>query len=175
MSSFYVGYCMKWFYLLFAFSIISCQAQTSPISKNNTSMDKSSQIPKVVKTDEEWKQILDPEAYRVLRQSGTEYPNTGKFNLFDEPGKYFCKGCNEYLFSSNQKFGSSCGWPSFYDVQEGAIEYIEDRSLGMYRVEVRCSSCRGHLGHVFEDGPRDKTGKRYCINSAALNFVPIKQ
>ena len=138
-------------------------------------MENNSKTDKVVKTDAEWKQILDPEAFRVLRQSGTEYPGTGKYNLMDEPGKYYCKGCNTYLFSSDQKFGSSCGWPSFYDVQEGAIDYITDNTLGMRRVEVRCAKCGGHLGHVFEDGPRDKTGKRYCINSAALNFVPIKK
>lgn len=166
---------MKWFYLLFTFSIFSCQAQTTTIPNKKTSMENSSQNNKVVKTDEEWKQQLDPEAYRVLRQSGTEYPGTGKYNLMDEPGKYYCKGCDSYLFSSDQKFGSSCGWPSFYDVQEGAIDYIADNTLGMRRVEVRCSKCGGHLGHVFEDGPRDKTGKRYCINSAALNFVPIKK
>jgi peptide-methionine (R)-S-oxide reductase len=166
---------MKWFYLLFTFSILSCQAQTSALPNQKNSMENNSKTDKVVKTDAEWKQILDPEAFRVLRQSGTEYPGTGKYNLMDEPGKYYCKGCNTYLFSSDQKFGSSCGWPSFYDVQEGAIDYITDNTLGMRRVEVRCAKCGGHLGHVFEDGPRDKTGKRYCINSAALNFVPIKK
>mgnify|MGYP000861189552 CR=1 FL=1 len=166
---------MKWFYLLFTFSILSCQAQTSALPNQKKSMENNSKTDKVVKTDAEWKQILDPEAFRVLRQSGTEYPGTGKYNLMDEPGKYYCKGCNTYLFSSDQKFGSSCGWPSFYDVQEGAIDYITDNTLGMRRVEVRCAKCGGHLGHVFEDGPRDKTGKRYCINSAALNFVPIKK
>ena len=166
---------MKWFYLLFTFSILSCQAQTSALPNQKKSMENNSKTEKDVKTDAEWKQILDPEAFRVLRQSGTEYPGTGKYNLMDEPGKYYCKGCNTYLFSSDQKFGSSCGWPSFYDVQEGAIDYITDNTLGMRRVEVRCAKCGGHLGHVFEDGPRDKTGKRYCINSAALNFVPIKK
>jgi peptide-methionine (R)-S-oxide reductase len=166
---------MKWFYLLFTFSILSCQAQTSALPNQKNSMENNFKTDKVVKTDAEWKQILDPEAFRVLRQSGTEYPGTGKYNLMDEPGKYYCKGCNTYLFSSDQKFGSSCGWPSFYDVQEGAIDYITDNTLGMRRVEVRCAKCGGHLGHVFEDGPRDKTGKRYCINSAALNFVPIKK
>jgi peptide-methionine (R)-S-oxide reductase len=166
---------MKWFYLLFTFSILSCQAQTSALPNQKKSMENNSKTDKVVKTDAEWKQILDPEAFRVLRQSGTEYPGTGKYNLMDEPGKYYCKGCNTYLFSSDQKFGSSCGWPSFYDVQEGAIDYITDNTLGMRRVEVRCAKCGGHLGHVFEDGPRDKTGKRYCINSVALNFVPIKK
>jgi peptide-methionine (R)-S-oxide reductase len=115
---------MKWFYLLFTFSILSCQAQTSALPNQKKSMENNSKTDKVVKTDAEWKQILDPEAFRVLRQSGTEYPGTGKYNLMDEPGKYYCKGCNTYLFSSDQKFGSSCGWPSFYDVQEGAIDYI---------------------------------------------------
>lgn len=141
--------------------------------KQNTIM--SNIQPKVVKTDEEWREILDPESYRVLRQDGTEYPNTGQYNIFDEVGKYYCKGCGSYLFSSDEKFASTCGWPSFFDVQPEAVQYVEDLSHGMRRVEVRCTQCDGHLGHVFEDGPRDKTGLRYCINSVALNFEPIKK
>lgn len=131
--------------------------------------------PKVVKTNAEWQQILDPESFRVLRLSGTEYPYSGKYDKFYEPGKYFCKGCNAYLFSSDTKYNSGCGWPAFYDVQKDAITYIEDNTHGMKRVEVRCATCDGHLGHVFEDGPRDKTGLRYCINSVAMEFEPIEK
>lgn len=131
--------------------------------------------PKVVKTDDEWQQILGPDAFRILRLSGTEYPYSGKYDKFYEPGKYYCRGCHAYLFSSDTKYNSGCGWPAFYDVQEGAVRYIEDLSHGMRRVEVRCATCDGHLGHVFEDGPRDKTGLRYCINSVAMVFEPIEK
>ena len=127
---------------------------------------------KVKKTASEWKAQLDPESYHVLREQGTEYPGSGKYFNFFEPGKYYCKACGAYLFSSEEKFHSSCGWPSFYDVRSGALRYIQDNSLGMKRIEVRCANCDGHLGHVFEDGPRDKTGLRYCINSVALTFIP---
>lgn len=127
--------------------------------------------PKVNKSEKEWQQFLDPESFRVLRQSGTEHPYTGKYDKFYESGKYYCKGCHTYLFSSDTKYNSGCGWPAFYDVQKDAIKTIEDRSHGMRRVEVRCAVCDGHLGHVFEDGPRDKTGLRYCINSASMEFV----
>ncbi|MCO5249074.1 MAG: peptide-methionine (R)-S-oxide reductase MsrB [Chitinophagales bacterium] len=138
-------------------------------------MNDSSKTPQVVKSDEEWKAQLDPESYYVLRQAGTEMPHTGKYYNFFDGGKYYCKACGAYLFSSDQKFHSSCGWPSFYDVQKGAIKYIEDNSHGMRRIETRCANCDSHLGHVFDDGPLDKTGLRYCINSVSLTFKPEKQ
>lgn len=117
-----------------------------------------------------WKEKLTPEQYRVLREKGTEAPFTGKFNDNFETGMYECAACGQELFSSDTKFHSDCGWPSFDRSLEGNVEFVDDYSHGMHRVEVLCKNCGGHLGHVFDDGPQDTTGKRFCINSAALNF-----
>lgn len=122
------------------------------------------------KSDEYWKEKLDPEQYSVLREKGTEAPFTGKFNNNFESGMYECAACGQGLFSSDTKFHSDCGWPSFDRSLEGNVEFIEDTSHGMQRVEVVCNNCGGHLGHVFDDGPIETTGKRFCINSAALQF-----
>lgn len=129
------------------------------------------EINKVKKTDQEWRDLLTPNQYAVLRQQGTERPFTGEYVNTKTPGVYRCAACGTALFSSRTKFDSGSGWPSFYDViQEGNVELREDLSHGMRRVEVVCGSCEGHLGHVFEDGPRDKTGLRYCINSLSLEL-----
>ena len=123
-------------------------------------------------TDEEWKEKLSEEEYRVLREKGTERPFTGKYWKHKEKGTYKCAGCGVELFSSDAKFDSGCGWPSFYAaLDKDKIEEKLDLSHGMRRIEVLCKNCGGHLGHVFDDGPRDKTGLRYCINSVSLNFV----
>lgn len=123
----------------------------------------------VTKTDEEWKTQLSPEAYRVLRGGGTEFPYSGEYNLHFENGTYSCKACNTPLFKSDYKFRSNCGWPSFDQALDGAIEYLKDTSHGMLRTEIRCANCGGHLGHVFDDGPTE-TRTRYCVNSAGLDF-----
>lgn len=116
---------------------------------------------------------LSDEQKRVLIDKGTEAPFTGKFNAHKEDGTYVCGQCGANLFSSETKFDSGSGWPSFYDVVDKAnVELISDSSHGMVRTEVVCRSCNGHLGHVFDDGPGDKTGQRYCINSASLCFRP---
>lgn len=124
----------------------------------------------IEKSENEWREQLGVDRYRILRQQGTEYPNTGEYNLHFEKGTYACGGCHTPLFKSDNKFESNCGWPSFDQAIEGAVAYKRDTSHGMIRTEVVCSTCGGHLGHVFEDGPRETTGQRYCINSLAMDF-----
>jgi peptide-methionine (R)-S-oxide reductase len=125
-------------------------------------------------SEDDWRDLLTPEQYRVLREKGTEYPFTGKYWNHHGDGTYTCAACGQELFASGTKFESGCGWPSFYDaLDQGSVRFEHDRSHGMNRTEVLCSRCGGHLGHVFEDGPRP-TGQRYCINSASLNFRPTK-
>lgn len=125
-------------------------------------------------TKDKWKKSLSPEKYHILREKGTERPFANKYYNCKEEGTYYCAGCGERLFESDNKYDSGTGWPSFYKPAEDKnVEVEEDRSHGMVRTEVHCSKCGGHLGHVFDDGPRP-TGKRYCINSASLDFKKKK-
>lgn len=123
----------------------------------------------IQKPDEEWLKELGPERYRILREKGTERPFTGKYNLTATKGTYTCGACNTPLFESNSKFDSGCGWPSFDESIDGAVEYIKDTTLGMQRTEVLCATCGSHLGHVFNDGPTE-TGQRYCVNSLSVDL-----
>ena len=124
----------------------------------------------IPKTKEEWKKHLTPQQYRVLREKGTEPPFSGKLLYNKEKGVYVCAGCGHPLFSSEAKFDSGSGWPSFFDsISEDAVEYHEDTSLGMHRIEVVCKRCGSHLGHVFDDDP-PPTRKRFCMNSISLQF-----
>ena len=155
----------------------SC-AQTHSVADStskDTSMNNDKDSFKVVKTDEEWKKTLSPEQYRVLREKGTERPFSGEYETHWDTGVYVCKACGAELFRSNTKFDAHCGWPSFYEsVDKSAVKEIRDVSHGMVRTEVVCANCGGHLGHVFDDGPQDKTGLRYCINSVSLGFEKKK-
>lgn len=127
---------------------------------------------KIQLTDAEWRERLSPDQYRILRQGGTERAFTGEYEQNKAAGEYVCAGCGEPLFTSETKYNSGSGWPSYYQpVAADAVEEVRDTSHGMVRVEVRCARCEGHLGHVFPDGPAP-TGLRYCINSASLDFKP---
>ncbi len=130
---------------------------------------------KVAKTEQEWKEQLSPEQYQVTRQCGTERAFTGKYWNTKEKGTYNCVCCGEPLFTSETKFDSGTGWPSFFEpAQEGAVATITDKSHGMVRTEARCAKCDAHLGHVFEDSPTP-TGLRYCMNSASLDLKPTEK
>ncbi|MCL2640715.1 MAG: peptide-methionine (R)-S-oxide reductase MsrB [Phycisphaerales bacterium] len=126
------------------------------------------------RSDEEWKKILTPEQYAVLREKGTERPFTGEYDEFFEAGVYACAACGQELFGSETKFNSGCGWPAFYAAKAGdRVKLLPDHSIpDRPRTEVLCSSCGSHLGHVFDDSPQTPTGQRYCINSVSLTFTP---
>jgi len=161
-----------------ALFIILCSFTTTIHSQEKKLQEKSKgnkMTGKVEKTDKEWKKTLTSEEYRVLRQKGTERPYTGKYWNTFEDGIYKCAACDASLFDSKTKFDSGCGWPSFSDILENKnILTKDDLSYGMHRIEVLCANCEGHLGHVFEDGPKP-TGLRYCINSVSIKFESIKK
>lgn len=126
----------------------------------------------LVRSEQEWREQLTPEQYRILREHGTERPFTGPYWNTTEPGLYRCAGCNTPLFYSDTKFDAGCGWPSYFEpVTPGAVREYRDISHGMVRTEIRCAKCDGHLGHVFPDGPKP-TGLRYCINGYSMVFEP---
>jgi peptide-methionine (R)-S-oxide reductase len=150
----------------------SCQYSSSQSKEKISSIAIADTTGKVRKTEKEWKEQLGEQAFYVLRKKGTERAFTGKYHNFKGKGTYVCAGCGNTLFSSETKFESGTGWPSFYQpVDQKHVKEIVDRSYGMERTEVVCSRCDGHLGHVFEDGPKP-TGLRYCMNSVSLLFKP---
>jgi methionine-R-sulfoxide reductase len=129
---------------------------------------------KINRTEEEWKAALTPQQYHVLREKGTDAPFTGKFTYNKEKGTYYCAACGNELFTSDMKFDSSCGWPSFdKEIEGGKIKTQKDTSFGMVRTEILCGKCGSHLGHLFDDGPT-VTGQRYCVNSTSLDFKKEK-
>jgi peptide-methionine (R)-S-oxide reductase len=143
----------------------------SPVitAQENTSMKK-----KVNKTDEEWKEVLSAQEYYVLREKGTDRPGDGGYTKHFEKGTYHCAACDAQLFESGTKYESHCGWPSFDDSIEGSVEFILDKTHGMIRTEIICTNCEGHLGHIFDDGPAETTGKRYCVNTTSIRFEKSK-
>lgn len=152
---------------LFTFSYCQSQEKREVAKKESTT--------KIQKTDAEWKKELTPQQYEVLRKKGTERAFTGEYYNHFEKGKYVCAACGNVLFNSDAKFDSDCGWPSFDQAIKGSVIYKEDSSFGMVRTEVMCGKCGGHLGHVFDDGPKKTTGKRFCTNSVSIKFEPAKK
>lgn len=160
------------FLSLFACIAAACSAQKDqPMDHAKNPYYSRTDKSKLSVSDAEWKKILPRDVYHIAREAGTEWAGTGKYYKTDEKGTYYCAVCGNELFRSTAKFASSCGWPSFFQAEEGATKYIPDYSHGMNRIEVRCSRCDSHLGHIFDDGP-PPTGKRYCMNSAVLEFEP---
>ena len=157
---------MKSFIKLIFFLIVTLSAQQK--------QEKIDMSKKILKSDSEWETCLTPEEYKILREKGTEMAFTGKFYNHKEDGTYSCAGCDYELFSSETKFDSGTGWPSFYQaLEKDRIIEKEDKTLGMNRVEILCARCESHLGHVFTDGP-NPTGLRYCVNSVSLDFKELK-
>ena len=144
----------------------SCTVQNQKPTPMNTA---------VKKTETEWKAQLSELEFEVLRNKGTERPFTGEYHDHFETGKYVCAACGQTIFNSDSKFKSDCGWPSFDKAIKGSVIYKTDTSLGMVRTEVMCSNCGSHLGHVFDDGPANTTGKRFCTNSVSIKFIPAKK
>lgn len=153
--------------IFIALSLNTCSGQNQAVHETKNSKQMAD---KVIKTEEEWKKELTNEEYTVLREKGTERAFTGEFYKNKEKGTYLCAGCGNELFSSDSKYESGSGWPSFWEAKnEQCVTYNNDESAGMTRTEIVCGKCGGHLGHVFDDGPQP-TGQRYCVNSVSLDF-----
>ncbi len=185
---------MRWFGLLTFLTLVGCgcgqDTDSRPAQSNTTQSstelsvdseedaktmsDDTAGREELMRSEDEWKELLTPEQHFVLRQKGTERPFTNEFDEHFEPGVYSCAGCGQELFSSVAKFNSGCGWPAFYAAKaEERVVLTPDHSQGMSRTEVTCAKCGSHLGHLFDDAPQTPTGNRYCINSVSLTFTPL--
>ncbi|PIE49382.1 MAG: peptide-methionine (R)-S-oxide reductase [Flavobacteriales bacterium] len=163
---------MKYFIVSIILSIlVSCHSNAQSDEKIN----QKQKTKKIMKTEAEWKKELSPQEYYVLREKGTDPPGDGGYTKHFEKGTYVCRGCGAQLFKSGSKYESHCGWPSFDDAIPGTIDFTRDTSHGMIRTEITCTKCNGHLGHIFDDGPKETTGKRYCVNTSSIKFVPENQ
>jgi len=143
--------------------------------KSEAQQEKTSKTYKIEKSESEWKAELSEEAFRVLRKAATERPFSSPLNDVKAPGTFVCAACGNELYETKYKFDSGTGWPSFDRAVENSLAYSSDRKLGYERSELLCGDCGGHLGHVFDDGPQETTGKRHCINGVALKFVPKEE
>jgi len=155
---------LSYLLIVLAFSLNSCQSKAQKKTK-------AEQF-EIQKSEKEWKQELSNEEYYILRQAGTEKPFSSELNNIKEPGTFVCAACENPLYKTKHKFESGTGWPSFDRPIDGGIFYSTDNKLGYTRNEVLCAKCGGHLGHVFNDGPEETTGKRYCMNGDAMDFIP---
>jgi peptide-methionine (R)-S-oxide reductase len=161
--------------LVLLLALTACRGQEKKTDNGTAKTTAAAVTPKQVKTDADWKKVLTEEQYAELRQKATERPFTGEYYKHFEKGVYVCAACGNPLFKSDAKFDSACGWPSFDQAIDKSVVYKEDKTLGMTRTEVMCANCGGHLGHVFDDGPEETTGNRFCTNSVSIKFIPSKK
>lgn len=169
------NYWGKWVILMALFMLVSCSGKGQEKAPDKTKKENMESKQEINRSEEEWKKILTPEQFYVLREKGTDRPFTGKYYLHKEKGTYNCAACGNELFTSDMKFDSDCGWPSFdREIKGGKIKTAVDRSFGMVRTEIMCAKCGSHLGHLFDDGPT-LTGMRYCVNSTSIDFNQEKK
>lgn len=162
---------IRQFLLLFLISSVGCTSISQTKTQKNMDTKNNANEFSVQKTEEQWKQELSAQEYYVLRQKGTDRPSESGYTNYFEKGTYVCRACKTPLFASKSKYKSHCGWPSFDDALKGKIIFKKDTSYGMIRTEIICATCGSHLGHIFDDGPKNTTGKRYCVNTSSIEFV----
>lgn len=161
-------------FILVLMIAVSCTTSAQDKKQKPSKKEMAKKIDKIEKTEAEWKASLTAQEYYVLREKGTDRPGDYGYTKHFEKGTYHCRACDAQLFESGSKYESHCGWPSFDDAIPGTIEFTKDSTLGMIRTEITCTKCDGHIGHIFDDGPKETTGKRYCVNTSSIKFVKAK-